>query len=83
MCFIVTVAACLLLQLSVSVTPSAALEILRELRGSGAIQTVKARGSIQKPTCIASPKSTAKLLMMLSHSSLIAIQLPSRVSGEV
>uniref|UniRef100_A0A673GF53 Cyclin-dependent kinase inhibitor 3 n=1 Tax=Sinocyclocheilus rhinocerous TaxID=307959 RepID=A0A673GF53_9TELE len=35
------VAACLLLQLSVSMTPSAALEILRELRGGGAIQTIK------------------------------------------
>uniref|UniRef100_A0A671NQH3 protein-tyrosine-phosphatase n=1 Tax=Sinocyclocheilus anshuiensis TaxID=1608454 RepID=A0A671NQH3_9TELE len=35
------VAACLLLLLSVSMTPSAALEILRELRGGGAIQTVK------------------------------------------
>ncbi|RXN05030.1 cyclin-dependent kinase inhibitor 3 [Labeo rohita] len=35
------IAACLLLQLSVSMTPSSALEILRELRGGGAIQTVK------------------------------------------
>ncbi|XP_016335332.1 cyclin-dependent kinase inhibitor 3 [Sinocyclocheilus anshuiensis] len=35
------IAACLLLQLSVSMTPSAALEILRELRGGGAIQTIK------------------------------------------
>ncbi|KAA0718185.1 Cyclin-dependent kinase inhibitor 3 [Triplophysa tibetana] len=35
------IAACLLLQLSVSMTPSKALEILRELRGGGAIQTVK------------------------------------------
>ncbi|KAG7334569.1 hypothetical protein KOW79_002976 [Hemibagrus wyckioides] len=35
------VAACLLLQLSVSMTPAKAIEILRELRGGGAIQTVK------------------------------------------
>ncbi|XP_048061633.1 cyclin-dependent kinase inhibitor 3 isoform X1 [Megalobrama amblycephala] len=35
------IAACLLLQLSVAMTPTAALEILRELRGGGAIQTVK------------------------------------------
>ncbi|KAK3553901.1 hypothetical protein QTP70_013291 [Hemibagrus guttatus] len=35
------VAACLLLQLSVSMTPTKAIEILRELRGGGAIQTVK------------------------------------------
>ncbi|XP_017318852.1 cyclin-dependent kinase inhibitor 3 isoform X2 [Ictalurus punctatus] len=35
------IAACLLLQLSVSMTPAKAIEILRELRGSGAIQTVK------------------------------------------
>ncbi|XP_057198681.1 cyclin-dependent kinase inhibitor 3 isoform X1 [Triplophysa rosa] len=41
LCLIVIVAACLLLQLSVSMTPSKALEILRELRGGGAIQTVK------------------------------------------
>ncbi|XP_063040412.1 cyclin-dependent kinase inhibitor 3 isoform X3 [Engraulis encrasicolus] len=35
------IAACLLLQLSVSMTPNKAIEILRELRGGGAIQTVK------------------------------------------
>ncbi|XP_030627675.1 cyclin-dependent kinase inhibitor 3 [Chanos chanos] len=35
------IAACLLLQLSVSMTPTKAIDILRELRGSGAIQTVK------------------------------------------
>ncbi|XP_028845622.1 cyclin-dependent kinase inhibitor 3 [Denticeps clupeoides] len=35
------IAACLLLQLSVSMTPNKAIEILRELRGAGAIQTVK------------------------------------------
>ncbi|KAL7876812.1 hypothetical protein SRHO_G00034550 [Serrasalmus rhombeus] len=35
------IAACLLLHLSVSMTPSKAIDILRELRGSGAIQTVK------------------------------------------
>lgn len=35
------IAACLLLQLSVSMTPAKAIEILRELRGGGAIQTVK------------------------------------------
>ncbi|XP_073729563.1 cyclin-dependent kinase inhibitor 3 isoform X1 [Misgurnus anguillicaudatus] len=35
------IAACLLLQLSVSMTPGKALDILRELRGGGAIQTVK------------------------------------------
>ncbi|XP_026990410.1 cyclin-dependent kinase inhibitor 3 isoform X3 [Tachysurus fulvidraco] len=35
------IAACLLLQLSVSMTPTDAIEILRELRGGGAIQTVK------------------------------------------
>ncbi|GAA6070436.1 cyclin-dependent kinase inhibitor 3 isoform X1 [Tachysurus ichikawai] len=35
------IAACLLLQLSVSMTPTNAIEILRELRGGGAIQTVK------------------------------------------
>uniref|UniRef100_A0A8C9RHE6 Cyclin-dependent kinase inhibitor 3 n=1 Tax=Scleropages formosus TaxID=113540 RepID=A0A8C9RHE6_SCLFO len=34
-------AGCLLLQLSVSMTPDKAIEILRELRGGGAIQTVK------------------------------------------
>nr|XP_006632461.1 PREDICTED: cyclin-dependent kinase inhibitor 3 [Lepisosteus oculatus] len=34
-------AACLLLQLSGSMTPDKAIEILRELRGAGAIQTVK------------------------------------------
>ncbi|XP_010894579.1 cyclin-dependent kinase inhibitor 3 [Esox lucius] len=34
-------AACLLLQLSVSMTPNKAIEILREHRGGGAIQTVK------------------------------------------
>lgn len=36
-----TVAACLLLQLSVSMTVNQAIEILREHRGGGAIQTVK------------------------------------------
>ncbi|XP_066534990.1 cyclin-dependent kinase inhibitor 3 isoform X2 [Hoplias malabaricus] len=35
------IAACLLLHLSGSMTPSKAIEILRELRGSRAIQTVK------------------------------------------
>lgn len=45
LCLIVIVAACLLLQLSVSMTPSKALEILRELRGGGAIQTVKVRSN--------------------------------------
>ncbi|XP_062850946.1 cyclin-dependent kinase inhibitor 3 [Trichomycterus rosablanca] len=35
------IAACLLLQLSASMTPSKAIEILREVRGSRAIQTVK------------------------------------------
>ena len=40
-CLCVAVAACLLLHLSVSMTPSKAIDILRELRGSGAIQTVK------------------------------------------
>ncbi|KAG5265610.1 hypothetical protein AALO_G00244380 [Alosa alosa] len=35
------IVACLLLQLSVSMTPNKAIEILRELRGGGAIQTVK------------------------------------------
>ncbi|CAL8274336.1 unnamed protein product [Merluccius merluccius] len=35
------IAACLLLQLSVSMTANKAIEILRELRGRGAIQTVK------------------------------------------
>lgn len=54
-CLIVIVAACLLLQLSVSMTPSKALEILRELRGGGAIQTVKVRSiasihHVSKPT---------------------------------
>ncbi|XP_010785177.1 cyclin-dependent kinase inhibitor 3-like [Notothenia coriiceps] len=35
------IAACLLLQLSVTMTPNKAIEILREHRGGGAIQTVK------------------------------------------
>ncbi|XP_062325150.1 cyclin-dependent kinase inhibitor 3 isoform X2 [Osmerus eperlanus] len=35
------IAVCLLLQLSVTMTPNKAIEILREHRGSGAIQTVK------------------------------------------
>ncbi|XP_029899911.1 cyclin-dependent kinase inhibitor 3 [Myripristis murdjan] len=35
------IAACLLLQLSVTMTPNTAIEILREHRGVGAIQTVK------------------------------------------
>ncbi|KAJ3613461.1 hypothetical protein NHX12_019710 [Muraenolepis orangiensis] len=35
------VASCLLLQLSVTMTANQAIEILRELRGGGAIQTVK------------------------------------------
>ncbi|CAL8302244.1 unnamed protein product [Boreogadus saida] len=35
------IAACLLLQLSVTMTANKAIEILRELRGGGAIQTVK------------------------------------------
>ncbi|TTU93279.1 Cyclin-dependent kinase inhibitor 3 [Bagarius yarrelli] len=35
------IAACLLLHLSTSMTPTKAIEILRELRGGGAIQTVK------------------------------------------
>lgn len=35
------IAACLLLQLSVTVTPNKAIDILREHRGGGAIQTVK------------------------------------------
>lgn len=39
-----TVAACLLLQLSVTLTANKAIEILREHRGGGAIQTVKVRG---------------------------------------
>lgn len=37
------IAACLLLQLSVTMTPNKAIEILREHRGSGAIQTVKVK----------------------------------------
>lgn len=45
LCLIVIVAACLLLQLSVSMTASKALEILWELRGGGAIQTVKVRSN--------------------------------------
>lgn len=39
-----TVAACLLLQLSDVVTPQQAIDSLRELRGSRAIQTVKVMG---------------------------------------
>ncbi|XP_068195420.1 cyclin-dependent kinase inhibitor 3 [Antennarius striatus] len=35
------IAACLLLQLSVTLTPNKAMEILRQYRGGGAIQTVK------------------------------------------
>lgn len=35
------IAACLLLQLSATMTPNAAIHILRQHRGSGAIQTVK------------------------------------------
>ncbi|XP_076831343.1 cyclin-dependent kinase inhibitor 3 [Brachyhypopomus gauderio] len=35
------VAACLLLHLSISMTPSKAIDILRDARGGGAIQTVK------------------------------------------
>ncbi|XP_071380602.1 cyclin-dependent kinase inhibitor 3 [Centroberyx affinis] len=35
------IAACLLLQMSVTMTANKAIEILRELRGGGAIQTVK------------------------------------------
>ncbi|KAL0969422.1 hypothetical protein UPYG_G00227200 [Umbra pygmaea] len=35
------IAACLLLQLSVSMTPNKAIEVLRDHRGGGAIQTVK------------------------------------------
>ncbi|XP_046902876.1 cyclin-dependent kinase inhibitor 3 isoform X2 [Hypomesus transpacificus] len=35
------IAVCLMLQLSVTMTPNKAIEILREHRGSGAIQTVK------------------------------------------
>ncbi|XP_023142427.2 cyclin-dependent kinase inhibitor 3 [Amphiprion ocellaris] len=35
------IAACLLLQLSLAMTPNKAIEILREHRGGGAIQTVK------------------------------------------
>ncbi|TRY56418.1 hypothetical protein DNTS_025697 [Danionella cerebrum] len=42
------IAACLLLQLSVAMTPSAALEIVRELRGGGAIQTVKQYNFLQE-----------------------------------
>lgn len=38
-----SVAACLLLQLSVTMTANKAIEILREHRGGGAIQTVKVR----------------------------------------
>lgn len=38
------VAACLLLHLSVTLTVSKAIEILREHRGGGAIQTVKVKG---------------------------------------
>lgn len=38
-----SVAACLLLRLSVTMTANKAIEILRELRGGGAIQTVKVR----------------------------------------
>lgn len=36
-----SVAACLLLQLSLTMTANKAIEILREHRGGGAIQTVK------------------------------------------
>ncbi|KAJ8341102.1 hypothetical protein SKAU_G00333930 [Synaphobranchus kaupii] len=35
------IAACLLLKLSVTMTPGKAIDILRQLRGGGAIQTVK------------------------------------------
>lgn len=38
-----SVAACLLLQLSSTMTANKAIEILREHRGGGAIQTVKVR----------------------------------------
>lgn len=44
--FCPSVAACLLLQLSVTMTANKAIEILREHRGGGAIQTVKVRGPI-------------------------------------
>ncbi|KAM9477272.1 cyclin-dependent kinase inhibitor 3 isoform 1-T2 [Clarias gariepinus] len=42
------IAACLLLQLSISMTPTEAIEILRELRGGGAIQTVKQYNFLQE-----------------------------------
>lgn len=45
-----SVAACLLLQLSVTLTANNAIEILREHRGGGAIQTVKVRGLLLFPT---------------------------------
>lgn len=43
-----TVAACLLLQISDTITPQQAINCMRELRGSGAIQTLKVRPAKEK-----------------------------------
>ncbi|NWH37262.1 CDKN3 inhibitor, partial [Chloropsis hardwickii] len=57
------VAACLLLQLSDTLTPQQVIESLRNLRGSGAIQTIKVRG-LQQVThgSISSEGSASPLL---------------------
>lgn len=47
--FCCSVAACLLLQLSLTMTANKAIEILREHRGGGAIQTVKVSHFLSPP----------------------------------
>lgn len=47
-----SVAACLLLQLSVTLTANKAIEILREHRGGGAIQTVKVKVLSESPVLL-------------------------------
>ncbi|NXN19091.1 CDKN3 inhibitor, partial [Indicator maculatus] len=62
-CLSLTVAACLLLQLSDALTPEQVIDNLRSLRGSGAIQTIKQYNYVhdfrEKLAAHLAPKGTA------------------------
>lgn len=64
-----TVAACLLLQLSDVVTPQQAIDSLRDLRGSRAIQTIKVMG-LQQVACVETSGESGQFFLPLHEGIL-------------